>query len=227
MTAKALFIEGVHVDAALAPDWASRTPAVSHVAEFGLTFVRPVTVLTGGNGVGKSTLLEGMARAWGFDVEGGTWGVDKPSASDALYGALTLQTGPRAKAGYFLRAEALTRTNYFGGRSHGESVLELTSRLIPDALYLLDEPESGLSAVAQMALLAQLHALGEAGAQVVMVTHSPILTAVPGAELLEVDDHGIAPRAVEETMAFRAMRDFLADPHGVAEYMAEWAKGEF
>lgn len=78
-----------------------------------------------------------------------------------------------------------------------------------------------------MALLAQLHALGEADAQVVMVTHSPILTAVPGAELLEVDDHGIAPRAVEETMAFRAMRDFLADPHGVAEYMAEWAEGEF
>lgn len=221
-----LFIERVRVDPTKAPQWAAQTPAISHVAEFGLAFTRPVTILTGGNGVGKSTLLEAVARAWGFDVEGGTWGVDKPRARDPLYGALSLQTGPKAKAGYFLRGEALARRNYFGERSHGESVLELTSRLIPDALYLLDEPESGLSAVAQMALLAQLHALGEQNAQVIMVTHSPILTAIPGAQLLEVDGDGIHEREVEETMAFRAMRDFLEDPHGIAEYMADWAEGE-
>lgn len=221
-----LFIQRVHVDPARAPEWAVRTPAISHVAEFDLAFRQPITILTGGNGVGKSTLLEGIARAWGFGVEGGTWGVDKPIAQDAMCGALTLATGPKAKAGYFLRAETIERVNYFGGRSHGESVMELTSRLIPNALYLMDEPESGLSAVAQMALLAQLHALAEQDAQVIMVTHSPILTAVPGAQLLEVDDDGIHKREVEETMAFRAMRDFLDDPHGIAEFMVQWASDQ-
>ncbi len=220
------FIQRVDVDATTAPQWARNTPTITHVAEFGLTFQQPITILTGANGTGKSTLIEGIARAWGFDVEGGTWGVDKPSARDPLYGALALTTGPKAKAGYFLRAESLARMNYFGQRSHGESVLELTSRLIPNALYLFDEPESGLSAVSQMALLAQLHALAVQEVQVIMVTHSPILTAVPGAQLLEVDDDGIYERAVEDTMAFRAMRDFLQDPHGIAEYMAEWAEGE-
>ena len=223
-----MFIQRVDVDAQAAPPWAVETPAIAHVAEFGFALRRPITVITGGNGVGKSTLLEGMARAWGFTLEGGTWGVEKAGAHDPLYGVLTLTTGPRAKVGYFLRGETHTRITEFGGRSHGESVLELTSRLIPNALYLLDEPESGLSAVAQMALLAQLHALGEVGAQVVVVTHSPIVAAIPGAEIVEISDDGVERNlAVEDTLAFRATRDFLADPHGIAEFMADWAEGEF
>lgn len=223
-----MFINRISVDAAKAPAWAMDTPAIAHVAEFGFDFRRPITVFTGGNGVGKSTLLEGVARAWGFAVEGGAWGVDKPGAHDPMFGALTLATGPRAKvAGYFLRGETHTAITEFGGRSHGESVLEVTSRMQPNALYLLDEPESGLSAISQMALLAQLHALGRPDTQVVMVTHSPILLGVPGAEIVEVGEHGMTRGvAVEETMAFRAMRDFLADPHGIAEYMADWAAHE-
>lgn len=222
-----MFIEHVSVNPAKAPHWAVDAPAVAHVAEFGFPLTNPVTLITGANGVGKSTLLEGMARAWGFAVDGGTWGVGKAGAHDPMFGALELRTGPRAKAGYFLRGETHTRVTQFGGRSHGESVLELTSRFIPNALYLLDEPEAGLSAVTQMALVAQLHALGEAGAQVIAVTHSPIVLGVPGAEIVQIGEHGMERGlAVEDTLAFRAMRDFLADPHGIAEYMAEWAEGE-
>ena len=222
-----MFIEHVSVNPAKAPHWAVDVPAVAHVAEFGFPLTNPVTLITGANGVGKSTLLEGIARAWGFAVEGGTWGVGKAGAHDPMFGALELRTGPRAKAGYFLRGETHTRVTQFGGRSHGESVLELTSRFIPNALYLLDEPESGLSAVAQMALLSQLHALAEADAQVIAVTHSPIVLGVPGAEIVEIGEHGVERgAAVEDTLAFRAMRDFLADPHGIAEYMADWAEGE-
>ncbi|MBA1836630.1 AAA family ATPase [Corynebacterium sp. zg912] len=222
-----MFIEHVVIDPARAPQWALATPAIAHVAEFGFALTHPITLITGGNGVGKSTLLEGMARAWGFAVEGGTWGVVKPRARDPLYDALTVRTGARAKAGYFLRGETHTTVTEFGGRSHGESVMELTSRFIPNALYLLDEPESGLSAVAQMALLSQLHALAGADAQVIAVTHSPIVLGVPGAEIVEVGEHGIERGlAVEGTLAFRAMRDFLADPHGIADYMADWAEGE-
>ena len=222
-----MFIEHVSVNPAKAPHWAVDVPAVAHVATFGFPLTNPVTLITGANGVGKSTLLEGIARAWGFAVEGGTWGVGKAGAHDPMFGALVLRTGPRAKAGYFLRGETHTRVTQFGGRSHGESVLELTSRFIPNALYLLDEPEAGLSAVAQMALVAQLHALGEAGAQVIAVTHSPIVLGVPVAEIIEISEHGIERGlAVEDTLAFRAMRVFLEDPHGIAEYMADWAEGE-
>lgn len=222
-----MFIQHVSVDASTAPPWALDAPAVEHVAEFGFPLTHPVTVITGGNGVGKSTLLEGIARAWGFKVEGGPWGVDKPGAHDPMFGALTLRTGARAKAGYFMRGETHTRVTEFGERSHGESVLELTSRFAQDALYLLDEPESGLSPVAQMALVAQLHAIGEQGAQVIAVTHSPIVLGIPGAEIVEIGEHGVdRGLAVEDTLAFRAMRDFLADPHGIAEYMADWAEDE-
>ena len=160
-------------------------------------------------------------------MEGGTWGVAKPTARDPLYGALTVRTGVRAKAGYFLRGETHSAVTEFDGRSHGESVMELTSRFIPNALYLLDEPESGLSAVAQMALLSQLHALTEADAQLIAVTHSPIVLGVPGAEIVEIGEHGIERGlVVEDTLAYRAMRNFLEDPHGIAEYMADWAEGE-
>lgn len=50
---------------------------------------------------------------------------------------------------------------------------------------------------------------------------------VPGAEIVQIDEHGMERGlAVEGTLAFRAMRDFLADPHGIADYMADWAEGE-
>ena len=50
---------------------------------------------------------------------------------------------------------------------------------------------------------------------------------IPVAEILEISEHGVKRcLAVEDTLAFRAMRDFLADPHGIAEYMVDWAEGE-
>ena len=50
---------------------------------------------------------------------------------------------------------------------------------------------------------------------------------IPGAELIEIGENGVKRgAAVEDTLAYRAMRDFLVDPHGIAEYMADWAEGE-
>ena len=73
-----------------------------------------------------------------------------------------------------------------------------------------------------MALLVMLHDLAAAGAQIIMVTHSPVLLAIPGAEIIEITDGGIARGVnVEDTTTFRAMRDFLADPAGIAEYMLD------
>ena len=118
-----------------------------------------------------------------------------------------------------MRGETHTRVTEFGGRSHGESVMELTSRLIPDALYLLDEPESGLSPVAQMALVAQLHALGEAGAQVIAVTHSPVLLAVPDARIVSVPT--LEPVLFRDCEPVTATQEFVRDPAGTARFLVE------
>lgn len=50
---------------------------------------------------------------------------------------------------------------------------------------------------------------------------------IPVAEIIEISEYGMERGlAVEDTFAYRAMRDFLADPHGIAEYMVDWAEGE-
>ena len=51
----------------------SALPAVRHLIRYGgLSFSKPVTFFVGENGTGKSTLLEAIATAYGFNPEGGT-----------------------------------------------------------------------------------------------------------------------------------------------------------
>lgn len=229
------FIRGVgaHEDPR-GPRWALETPAVAHLLERRwLDLSHPITVITGDNGVGKSTLLSAVARAYGFNQEGGALGDRLPGPPGPLSQAVWVAQPTRPKQGYFLRADAhFDQATRLGGdapggvhlhsMSHGESVLAVVDALIPDGLYLFDEPESGLSAVRQMALLAKLHALAGRGAQIIAVTHSPILVAIPGANVVEITPQrmsvGVAPG---ETVALRAMQDWLDDPAGVAQYMIE------
>ena len=54
-------------------NYLNRLPVISSLKEMGdLKFTKPVTFLIGENGVGKSTLIEGIAVAMGFNPEGGT-----------------------------------------------------------------------------------------------------------------------------------------------------------
>ena len=55
----------------------------------------------------------------------------------------------------------------------------------------MDEPEAPLSFASTLGLLSHLDALRTAGAQAVVATHSPLLTALPGATILELNQHGI------------------------------------
>jgi predicted ATPase len=72
--------------------------------------------------------------------------------------------------------------------SHGEGYLELfQSRFVPGGLYLLDEPEAALSPLRQLGLLSLLRVMVEQQAQFIISTHSPILMAYPGAEILSFD----------------------------------------
>lgn len=68
-----------------------------------------VTFLIGENGTGKSTLLEAIAVAWGFNAEGGSrnFRFSTRSSHSELFRYLRMVRGTRrAHDGYFLRAES-------------------------------------------------------------------------------------------------------------------------
>lgn len=97
--------------------------------------------------------------------------------------------------------------------SHGESFLELfRARFIPGGLYLLDEPEAPLSPQSQLALIAMLNDMVKEGGQFVVVTHSPILLAIPGARIFSFDRRPVSRVSFEELEAVELVRDFLNQP---------------
>ena len=109
--------------------------------------------------------------------------------------------GPRRR----IARNSLRCGRRYGGdlddRSHGEGFLDLfRARLVPDGLYLLDEPEAPLSPLRQLAFLSMLlEVVQEQRAQCIIVTHSPILMAFPGATILSFDQAPIAPVADTRT----------------------------
>lgn len=197
----------------------------------GLGIPPGITFLTGDNGTGKSTLLEAIAVAAGFNAEGGTTAfrfATRRSESDLAH-AIRMQWAARPRTGFFLRAESfynvateienLRATQFYGGRSlhersHGESFLDVVNhRFGPNGLYLLDEPEAALSVRGCLALIARIVDLLDHGCQFIVATHSPILLAVPGAHLLEISDDGsIAPIGYDQSEPVRLMRAFLDQP---------------
>ncbi len=227
--------------AGLQPDEKRRTrgfpfdiPAMRDVAR--LTLDRPVTLLAGDNGTGKSTLVEAIGEAMGFADEGGELdrlgelpSVPRPVFDDALAPILTAH---KPRNGYFLRAESFFNIAQFldsGDRyapdlslygdvplhaqSHGQSFLALAAnRFGPDGLYVLDEPEAALSVTGVLALLAIIARAAHAGAQFVIATHSPILLAYPDARIYQLDDEGISEPAWEDLDVVQLTRSFLNAP---------------
>ena len=97
-------------------------------------------------------------------------------------------------------------------QSHGEGFLDFfLSRFRPGGLYLLDEPEGALSYEKQYAL-ALLIRDGAADSQFILATHSPILAAIPGADILEATNEGFLPRTYDELENIRFLKLFLESP---------------
>ncbi|ANE04971.1 AAA family ATPase [Corynebacterium crudilactis] len=219
-----------------APHWTEKVPAFQVLREQRvLDFRAPVTVITGENGVGKSTLLEAIAINAGFGTEGGEYTGKFNPFDNPLKNVAKAHKGPEPMRGFFLRAESYfnvagTYQDEAPGwvnlhhMSHGESVMHIVQHtFVGRGLYLMDEPESGLSFIRQMAILAELHALSQSGSQIIIVTHSPVLMAIPGADIWEFSADSELRRGVdlEETTAFRALRDFFEDPEEIAEFMVD------
>lgn len=97
--------------------------------------------------------------------------------------------------------------------SHGESFFKLFhSRFVPGGLYLLDEPESPLSPMKQLAFLSMLKEMIAQGSQFIIATHSPILMAYPGATIFNFDELPVKPVEYNELEHVNLTREFLTDP---------------
>ena len=212
-----------------------RIEAINEVEQ--IDFTEPVTFFVGENGTGKSTLLEGIAVAYGFNPEGGTknYCFSTYDSHSELSDAIRLSRGPRrAAGGYFLRAESFYNVatmeeeySRYGGvsqqyhkRSHGESFLQLVkSSFREGGLYLLDEPEAALSPQNQLALLLEMIRLSGQGAQFIVATHSPILLALPGAKILSFDEGRLHPCAYEDTGSYQVMSLFMSNRRNVLHHL--------
>ena len=107
-------------------------------------------------------------------------------------------------------------------RSHGELFLHLIqSRLLDNGLYLLDEPETPFSPIFQLSLLALVMDAAEAGSQLVIATHSPILMAAPGATIYSFDE--LPPASIEwaDVEHVTMTRAFLNDPEGFIKHLRD------
>ncbi|MCW5771167.1 MAG: AAA family ATPase [Rhodospirillaceae bacterium] len=97
--------------------------------------------------------------------------------------------------------------------SHGETFLRvMTERIRPGGLYFLDEPETPLSPQRQLALLALLKERVGEDCQFVIATHSPILMALPEAEIWLFDNGAIRTVAWDDVEHVSLTRSFLANP---------------
>lgn len=201
-----------------------------------IEFHPSVTFIVGENGTGKSTLLEAIAVASGFNPEGGSrnFNFSTRASHSPLHEVLNLSKGiKRPRDGFFLRAESFFNVateierldevvspapkviKSYGGhslheQSHGESFFTLiTQRFGGNGLYLLDEPEAALSPTRQLALLSRLHQLVKLNSQFIIATHSPILMAYPDAKIYSLTEQAIVKVRYTDTEHYAVTREFL------------------
>lgn len=195
--------------------------------EDSLVFDNNIIFFVGENGTGKSTLLEGIAVAYGFNAEGGSrnYNFSTYDSHSELHNAIRLVKGfSRPSYSYFLRAESFYNvatkemeyadikhpSKKYHEKSHGESFLALAQNSFqPNGLYLLDEPEAALSPQRQLTLLIEICNLAKQGAQFIIASHSPILLGIPDAKILSFDDGVIHECSYQDTESYQVTEMFI------------------
>ena len=213
-------------------------PSISGLKE--LSFHKPITFFVGENGSGKSTMLEAIAVAYGFNPEGGTknYSFATYDSHSELCNAIRVIRGFNKPGwGYFLRAESFYNVataedeysrgpggvpQYFHEKSHGESFLAMAQNNFKgNGIYLLDEPEAALSPQRQLTLLLEIVGCAGDGSQFIIVTHSPILLGIPDAEILSFDDGKIHTCSYEETESYQVTEMFINNKEQILKRLLE------
>lgn len=222
-----LFVKKIRIDWKHIPEnsYLNEIPSLKGIEE--ICFKNPVTYFAGENGTGKSTILEGIAVAYGLNPEGGSrnYSFSTYDSHSELWDAVTVVRGTRRnKWGYFLRAESFynvaTKEMEYADiahpsmklheRSHGESFLAIMqNKLSAAGLYILDEPEAALSPQRQLTLLIEIKKAAAAGAQFIIASHSPILLGYPGADILSFDNGKLDFIEYEETESYQVTEMFI------------------
>ncbi len=206
-----------------------------------------VTYFSGENGMGKSTLIEAIAVACGFNPEGGSlnFNFSTRASHSVLHQYIRVaRAAVRAKDGFFLRSESFFNvgTNIeeldeegpqpkvidnYGGvslheQSHGESFWALlTHRFGGNGLYILDEPEAALSPTRQMAMLTRMHQLIGQQSQFIIATHSPIVMAYPDATIYQLTENGINKTSYTETENYKISHHFINNYKNMVKILLE------
>ncbi len=226
-------------------------PVIKYLSkEKELSFSSNVTFFVGENGTGKSTLLEAIAVAYGFNAEGGSrnFTFSTNATHSELFEHISIVKRGYARDGFFLRAESLynVATNIeqmdsekyefieppmviegYGGislhdQSHGESFLSIVqNRFFGNGLYILDEPEAALSPMKLMTLMAEMKELVNKDSQFIIATHSPILMTFPSAQIFEFSQDGIKKVNYQDTEHFKVTKSFLENPEKMLHYLLE------
>lgn len=207
--------------------------------DFSLDFKKPVTILHGDNGIGKSTILKAIAEASGFSALGGSHHHNISPKSTIFGKNIRLSWLPKVTAGFFFRADKLSDMSTYldelakspGGRSvyqglndrtleeqsHGEAVFALLTKYTTGSqrnFVILDEPESSLSVASQIGLVQEILRLSEISTQFVISTHSPVILSTPNADILEVTSEGAKRVKLKRTAPYLLTREIIK--HGTS-----------
>lgn len=215
-----LFISRILIDKDNNTEFPFTLPIIKNTKQIG--FDKRVTFFFGENGTGKSTMLEGIAVAYGFNPEGGSKNFTFSTAKthSDLFEHITIVKESYPKTCFFLRAESFynlaSNIDYldentgqildnYGGvslhdQSHGESFMSVfCNRFKNNGLYILDEPEAALSPMKQITLLKLISGFAKNNSQFIIASHSPILLALPDADIYSFDESRIKKIKYEET----------------------------
>lgn len=229
-------------------NYINNLPVVNWLKSNSIKFNKPVTFIIGENGIGKSTLIEGLAVALGFNPEGGSknFNFSTENSHSDLHEYLSVRRGlKQPRDGFFLRAESFYNVasnidqmdrmpaadppiiDSYGGvslhaQSHGESFIALTeNRFGGRGLFILDEPGAALSPMRIMRLMCNIEHLVKQDSQFIISTHSPILITFPDADVYEITHDGVNLVSYAQTEHFKITKQFLNNPERMHKYLFE------